>query len=681
MSTTRSLRAVSNDISARPLEWNPPRQAISRVPYLPGLDGMRALAVVAVMIYHTNNGWLPGGFIGVEVFFVISGYLITLLLIGEHEKHGRIDLKQFWLRRARRLLPALFFMMTLLMIYTAIFKRDTLGLLRGDVIAGLGYITNWYQIWVGAGYTASADFAPLRHLWSLAVEEQFYLAWPLVMVGLIRLGRRRLPDISRWLLLAALVIAVVMAVLYPTSVIGTPDTHPDAYWSVGGRSISRMDTLYLSTITRSTGLLIGAAFAMLWRPVAVMRGPLRNKGRELDLVALAGLAALGALAYFLHVIKDDGHADAFLFRGGFLAVGLATVMVMAAVTHKGAIAGPLLGNPVLNWIGTRSYGLYLFHWPIYQIIRETAGAKLTVAEFVGAMAGTAVITEFSYRFIEMPIRKQQIGRWWEKVQQTSDPKPRQLIVGGAVAIASIFGFAAVSMATAPLKQNDVRQALDANQDAVTDLGAQTQTTASVLAAGTTVAPTAVPPTTGGAGASPSSVATTSAPSTSVAAPAVTTAVSTGPIDRLAVGDSVMLGAAHSLDDYGFVVDAHESRQFGDYLPTLKNLADSGRLGSIVVVHLGTNGTIDEEDAEEFFTLLKNVPQVWVLTLAVDRSWTEGNNELLLSLPSRFPNVHVGYWGDVAANCTGNCFASDGFHLSEDGSDYYAQLIATWAGIA
>jgi peptidoglycan/LPS O-acetylase OafA/YrhL len=673
MSTTRPLRAVSNDISARPLEWNPPRQAISRVPYLPGLDGMRALAVVAVMVYHTNNGWLPGGFIGVEVFFVISGYLITLLLIGEHEKHGRIDLKQFWFRRARRLLPALFFMMTLLMVYTAIFKRDTLGLLRGDVIAGLGYITNWYQIWVGAGYTASADFAPLRHLWSLAVEEQFYLVWPLVMVALISLGRRRLPNISRWLLLAALLIALVMAVLYPTSVIGTPETHPNAYWDVGGRSVSKMDALYLSTITRSTGLLIGAAFAMLWRPVAVMRGPLRNKGRQLDLIALAGLAALGALAYYLHVIKDDGHADAFLFRGGFLAVGVATVMVMAAVTHKGAIAGPLLGNPVLNWIGTRSYGLYLFHWPIYQIIRETAGSKLTVTEFAGAMVVTAVITEFSYRFIEMPIRKQQLGRWWERIQETSDPKPRQLIVGSAVAIASIFGFAAVSMATAPLRQNDVRQALDENQDAVTDLGDLTATT-TVPQAGTTLPPA---PTTTLAG-SPAAVATT--------APAPTTVATTLPPANtrlIAIGDSVMLGAASPLKAMGFTVSAHESIQFSEVVPQVVNLMESGITPDLVVVALGTNGTIDDDDAAEMFGALSSVPHVIVLTLHVDRSWVPGNNELIQTLPGQFPNVTVLNWDALASGCvdwakaqgmSGNCFGSDGFHLSADGADYYVELI-------
>ncbi|CAN5603231.1 hypothetical protein BH24ACT5_BH24ACT5_27870 [soil metagenome] len=204
---------VAGPITSRPLEWDPPRPAISKVPYLPGLDGMRALAVVAVMVYHANSSWLPGGFIGVEVFFVISGYLITLRLIGEHEKTGRIDLTQFWIRRARRLLPALFVMLALLVSYTALFERDALGKLRGDVVAGLAYVSNWYQIWVGQGYTAKADWVPLRHLWSLAVEEQFYLVWPVVMVGLIGLGRRRLPEISRWFVVAALVVAVAKALL------------------------------------------------------------------------------------------------------------------------------------------------------------------------------------------------------------------------------------------------------------------------------------------------------------------------------------------------------------------------------------------------------------------------------------------------------------------------------------
>ena len=667
---------ASQNLTARPLEWDPPRQAISRVPYLPGLDGMRALAVVAVMIYHTNNGWLPGGFIGVEVFFVISGYLITLLLIGEHEKQGRIDLKQFWLRRARRLLPAVFFMLTLLMIYTALFKRDTLGLLRGDVIAGLGYVSNWYQIWVGAGYTASADFAPLRHLWSLAVEEQFYLIWPVIMVGLIRLGRRRLPDVSRWLLLAALAIAIVTGLLFHSGPVGTPDVYPGAYWEVGGRSISKMDTLYLSTITRSTGLLIGASFAMLWRPVAVLRGPLKEKGPSLDMLALGGLGALGALAYYLHVIEDNGHADPWLFRGGFIAVGLATVMVMAAVTHRGARAGALLGNPVLNWVGTRSYGLYLFHWPIYQIIRETAGSKLKPGEFALAMVITAGITEFSYRFVEMPIRKQQLGKWWSRLQETSDPKPKQLIVGGGVLIASIFGFAAVSLATAPLKQNDVRESLEANQGDVTDFGDLTSTSVPTTLPTQATVPVVVDPATG----------VTAAPTT-LAPTTVATTVPGTPVRLLAVGDSVMLGAASPLKALGFAVVAQESIQFNEVVPQVAALLQQGSVPDLVVVALGTNGTIDEDDAQEMFAALGPVPTVILLTIHVDRSWVPANNELIHAIDAQFDNVHVLEWEANAAGCdawaqgmglSGNCFASDGFHLSAAGADYYVQLIEDYA---
>src|SRR3954447_20444420 len=187
---------------------------VSAVPYLPGLDGMRALAVIAVMVYHANPSWLPGGFLGVEVFFVISGYLITLLLIGEHERSGTVSLRGFYTRRARRLLPALFTLLVAITIYTALFNRDALGQPRGDVLAALAYVSNWYQIWVGQGYTAAGDFSPLRHLWSLAVEEQFYLVWPLVMIGLIRLGRHRLPQLAGLLVLAALAITAVTAMLY-----------------------------------------------------------------------------------------------------------------------------------------------------------------------------------------------------------------------------------------------------------------------------------------------------------------------------------------------------------------------------------------------------------------------------------------------------------------------------------
>ena len=653
---------ASNDVSARPLAWDPPRQAISSVPYLPGLDGMRALAVVAVMIYHTNNGWLPGGFIGVEVFFVISGYLITLLLIGEHEKRGRIDLKAFWLRRARRLLPALFLMMALLMTYTAFFERDTLGKLRGDVIAGFGYITNWYQIWVGAGYTAQLEFAPLRHLWSLAVEEQFYLVWPVIMVGLISFGRRRLPDVSRWLVLAAIAIAVATGLLYHPGQLATAEVAPEAYWDVAGRSISKMDTLYLSTITRATGLLIGGAFAMLWRPVAVMRGPLRQRGRELDLVAIVGLASLGALAWYLHV-QTQNHADPWLFRGGFLAVDIATVMVMAAVVHQGAMAGPLLGNPVLNWIGTRSYGLYLYHWPIYQIIRETAGAKLTVAEFATAMAITAVITELSYRFVEMPIRRRKVGEWWDRLRRASDAAPRQLLAVGAVGCIALFGFAAVSMVTAELKQNEVAESLGQGGPSAGDL----------------LTTTTVPPAT--------AVPVTVAPSpTAVGNPTVAPTAATSTVPAVAgvfaFGDSVMEGARESLEARGIAVYARESEQIYLVTPVVEELAAAGTLPDRVVVHLGTNDAFRGTQLNSLMNALSGVDRVVVLTVhAPGVGWVVANNEQIRALPATYPNVTVLDWDADTANCVGNCLAAiDQTHLSEDGVPFYVNAIATALGI-
>ena len=268
---------------------------LSKVPYLPGLDGMRALAVIAVMIYHANPQWLPGGFLGVEVFFVISGYLITLLMMNERERTGGMSILRFYGRRARRLLPALFLMMFLITTYTAVLRPEALGKLRGDLLAGTFYVTNWYQIWVGQGYTAAGDFAPLRHLWSLAVEEQFYLLWPLVMIFLLRNGTRSMANTARWLIVAAIAVTVVTALLFHPGQIGECSVTPDAYWTVGDRCISKLDGLYLNSISRSSGLLLGAAFAMIWRPVAIMRSPLRDRGHVLDIVGLVGVVVLAAL--------------------------------------------------------------------------------------------------------------------------------------------------------------------------------------------------------------------------------------------------------------------------------------------------------------------------------------------------------------------------------------------------
>ena len=374
---------------------------ISRVPYLPGLDGMRALAVVAVMLYHANSTWLPGGYLGVEMFFVISGYLITLLLLAERERTYRISLRDFWMRRARRLLPALGVLLVLVTVYTVLFERRAVGQLRGDVIAGFFYSSNWYQEWVGLGYTAAGDFAPLRHLWSLAVEEQFYLVWPIVMLVLLRRhDTRGVATASRWLLASAIGIAVVTALLYHPGPISEPDQTPEAYWFLGDRALSKLDFLYLGSFTRAAGIVLGAAFAMMWRPMAVFRGPLRDRARWFDVAAAAALVGFAWMVLTVELVTADGRANSTLFRGGLFLSSVLTVVVIAAVAHPGAAANRLLGTRPLVWIGQRSYGLYLFHWPVYQAIRKVAGNKLTVGEFVVAMIVTVAVTEVSYRYIE-----------------------------------------------------------------------------------------------------------------------------------------------------------------------------------------------------------------------------------------------------------------------------------------
>jgi len=678
---------------------------ISQLPYLPGLDGLRAIAVVAVMVYHANSTWLGGGYLGVEVFFVISGYLITLLLIAEHERTGTIDLKNFWIRRFRRLLPALFVMMLLLTVWVALFKSDSLGKLRGDVIAGTAYVSNWYQIWTGAGYSAGSDFAPLRHLWSLAVEEQFYVIWPLVMLAFVRVGSRRIAGIARWLFLAAVAITIMVAVLNYTGPQQNPEFTPDAYWTIFGRQISIPDALYLSTISRAGGLLLGSAFAMIWRPAAVMRGPLRNKNGLFDALAVVGFIVLGLLSWFVLFEPDQGVG--FLFQGGLFVTGLATLAIIAAVTHQRAFTGKILSLPVLLWIGTRSYGLYLYHWPIYQIIRNVAANKLVLHEFVLAMVATCIITELSYRYIETPIRQGKLGEWWKRrragvpvTSSLTDGQRNGAYAAGAVAVL-LSVFAVGSMATAELKQNDLQLALDEQRentcdvlvdvdcDGVDDFDADGNPIEAAVVEGESVTaeggefePNAeaggVTPVEDGAlpvdpelAEDPTGVDGAVVPG-STAVP--TTEPAPAPIRKIAVGDSVMLGAAAELSELGFTVDAVESRAWVNGLDFVETLGEQDRLPETMIIHLGTNGPIGQSNMDRMMAAVSTVPTVLLVTNDVDRDYTAGNNELIYAAAAANPNVKLLDWQGFTSSCPGDCFEADGFHLKPDGRNYYAQLV-------
>ncbi|MEN9804168.1 MAG: hypothetical protein RIS41_1015 [Actinomycetota bacterium] len=632
-------------------------QQISRVPYLPGLDGLRALAVLAVIVYHANAAWLPGGFLGVEVFFVISGYLITLLLVAEHERTDAVSLRDFWARRARRLLPALFAMMGLLVVWSAFFERDALGALRGDVIAGVLYGSNWFQVWTGAGYTAVNDFAPLRHLWSLAVEEQFYVIWPVVMLIILRAGRDRLPRVAMWFVGVAFTIAVAVALLMPSGPIGTCIETPEAYWSIADRCVNKVDTLYLSTPTRATGLLLGAALALVWRPFALLRGPMRNKGKSLDPLALVGLAGLALLAWNTKILKLKGeeglHADPLLFRGGLVLTGLFTLMVIAAVAHQRAFSGRVLGNPVLRVIGERSYGLYLYHWPVFQALRHESGVALKVHEFVGAMLVTVAITEISYRYVELPIREQRFRESMGALLRSGPGALRRRGTFGLLTatIVAVPAFSVASLASADLKPNTVQASLNEAEGVVIDVLDE-------VGADTTLSN----PTT------PSEGSTAPAEST-------TTTVFVPPFyEVFAIGDSVMKGAAPELASRGIVVDAEENRQGKLAAEIFVQLRDLGVGMNSAVVHVGTNGPMSTETLDLMMSALSEVPRVVVLTGRGNREWIEPNNSRIRALPERYSNVVVLDWQLVAELCSGECFTGDGIHLDRDGSVFYADEI-------
>ena len=379
--------------------------------YEPSLDGIRAFSVIAVMLYHANIAWLPGGFLGVEVFFVVSGFLITSLLIEERESTRRIDLKQFWIRRARRLLPALVVMLAATAVCVAFYATDSAPDFRRDVLPSLGYFSNWWQIFaVDTPYFAASSLPVLRHLWSLAVEEQWYLIWPLLFVFVFGAKWMR-PKIS-----GALLLLCSGAIMFATAFRFVEDNE------------TRTNFLYLSTLTRSSGLLLGAAVAMLWRPWRKNSLPSWWKSSLADALAVASIAVIGVLMATVHV------ADARLYQGGLAATTIASAVIIAVVMRpNGLFVKKFFSQELFVEIGRRSYGLYLWHWPIFVVAHaRDSGNRLAVA-----LALTVIINEFVYQYVEIPTRQGALGNWWHNRQQLSAMHRRLPVLITAAVVASL----------------------------------------------------------------------------------------------------------------------------------------------------------------------------------------------------------------------------------------------------
>ena len=348
---------------------------------------MRALAVLAVIAYHLGLGWAPGGMLGVGVFFTLSGYLITDLLLGQHEATGRLQLADFWRRRARRLLPALAVLLVVIAAWVTLLDRPELSALRGVVLAAVGNVTNWWLIAQHSSYFAQfGPPSPLGHLWSLAVEEQFYLVWPwLLWLGLRwARGRRgtRMRLAAATLLLASL-SAIEMAMLY------RPGYDPTR--------------IYDGSDTRAFALLIGAALAFVW-PSRHLRGGITSGARRiLDGAGVTGLAVIVVL------VCCTNDYSAFLYRGGMVLLSVATALVVGTAASPASRIGRALGWRPLRWLGVRSYGIYLWHYPII-VLTTPVGGQDTVARGALQVAASIGVAELSWRYIEEPVRQGAIGR-------------------------------------------------------------------------------------------------------------------------------------------------------------------------------------------------------------------------------------------------------------------------------
>jgi peptidoglycan/LPS O-acetylase OafA/YrhL len=583
------------------------------IPYNPGLDGIRALAVVGVFLYHARphadgSSYLPGGFLGVDLFFVLSGYLITSLLLVEWEARNQIDLRRFWLRRGRRLLPALVVVVLASLILSAIFARGDLARTRGDAVSSLLYYTNWHLILANHSYfVRMGNPSLLQHLWSLAVEEQFYLIWPLLLVpGLVLVGRKRLPML---VIVAIAGSATLMWMLY------NPQGDPSR--------------VYYGTDTRAFLLLMGILLALVWPVIERWR-------RAVPVLELFGVAALVGTVLLFRQMQDF---DPTLYRGGDLAAAFCFAVLIAAVAHPATGLSRALGVGPLRWVGERSYGIYLWHWPIVALMVPGVAISWSGPGVVALQAAIVVAAAaLSYRFIEQPIRTGSLQR-----RLAQHPRRYRLELVGAGALGLVVAFSILFFV-----------------------------------------PRALNPVSGYV--SPPKVKAAVKPSTTETVPRPFVATHPGgakskkhlgalPKGRiLALGDSVMLGCSHELSvalHHRVRIDAAVGRQIDNTIEDLQRYRRQHDLPKNLVLQIGNNGPLWYRDLVRLKQALHGIPDIVVVNVRNDTSWESESNHALASWLHDWRAAHLADWyGNSTAN-----MLSDGTHPWPYACRAYARVIA------
>ncbi|WP_404387891.1 acyltransferase family protein [Humibacillus xanthopallidus] len=604
-----------------------------------GLDGLRALAIVGVLVYHLDAAWLPGGFLGVDVFFVVSGFLITTLLVREHRRTGRVALSQFWVRRARRLLPTLVLCVVTSVLIARVVSTDLLVDVGRQMVGALTFSTNWLEITAGSSYFDQTAPQLFMNFWSLAVEEQFYLLWPLITIGLLALS-------SRLRVGAAVAIgggsALLMALLY------VPDT--DA------------TRVYYGTDTHVVGLMAGAALAFAWASPRLARFVTPSRWGRFGTVA--GPVALLVLVAEM-VLLDEQHP--LTFRGGIALASLATaVLIMAVIDPAPAASGGpttlqrLTRHSAATWVGARSYSIYLWHWPVILLVAldnpSAPGTLSHVLTRVWCVVVTLALADLTYRFVEGPFRTlgfRGVGRRvGARVTALSVPIRRGAV--GAVAVLAIVVTAII--VTAP-DQSETARMLAANEAAgVID-------EPSAAATGSTGASSPTP------GTSPSAVP---APATGPTTKNATFTMPAGK-DIDAYGDSMLVGSLGAMRYYfpGIRIDAKSNRRWSDAVTQVTARGDANRRA--VVLAFGTNAGVDTDGVAKVLDALGPNRMVVLVNVMGPFSRIDKDNAKLEAIARGRSNVAIADWAS-AVRAHPEQVQSDRVHPTIKGAHLFSKSV-------